>query len=313
MNLIAAWKSVPQRTKLLLAGLLGVLSLGLWYGLLYFPEQGEVQTLEPTPPPPPAPTTALEVPPLPPFEPPERAPKGTPPPPKEPPKPQEEVSQTGKTPLPPPTSQGAEPIPPNPFVPLLVETPQAPPALTPRPAPLPSGPPLGVRIGPPYPLTPPPPLPRARASARPLPGSAGPLPLPKVLRPTLSVSPPALAERKTLPSPAGLVETLLEPEDGETPPRGESQEQPLAKAQPQTKLEAFVQERGLVPVATLLGPIGVAILRGKEGYLVLPLGERIPGSEVVLQGIEPDRVVLALKGEERTETLELPIASGGSP
>ncbi len=51
--------------------------------------------------------------------------------------------------------------------------------------------------------------------------------------------------------------------------------------------------------------MSVAILESKEGYLVLPAGSPIPGSEAVIRRIEGDRVVLALKDE----TLDIPLVS----
>jgi hypothetical protein len=65
-----------------------------------------------------------------------------------------------------------------------------------------------------------------------------------------------------------------------------------------------VEEKGLRLSGTLLGPVSVAILESKEGYLVLPVGSPIPGSEAVIRRIEGDRVVLLLK----EETLEIPLA-----
>ena len=72
-------------------------------------------------------------------------------------------------------------------------------------------------------------------------------------------------------------------------------------------------EKGLKLSGTLLGPVSVAILESKEGYLVLPAGSPIPGTEAVVRRVEADRVELALK----QETLELKLPSlsqvGGEP
>ncbi|WP_117237393.1 hypothetical protein [Thermus sediminis] len=73
---------------------------------------------------------------------------------------------------------------------------------------------------------------------------------------------------------------------------------------------ALVEERGLRLSGTLLGPVSVAILESKEGYLVLPAGSSIPGSEALLRRIEGDRVVLAMKDETLEIPLEDPQAGG---
>ncbi|WP_245563304.1 hypothetical protein [Thermus antranikianii] len=57
--------------------------------------------------------------------------------------------------------------------------------------------------------------------------------------------------------------------------------------------------------------MSVAILETKEGYLVLPVGSLLPGSEAVLRRIESDRVVLALKDESLEIALENTQAGGG--
>jgi hypothetical protein len=68
-----------------------------------------------------------------------------------------------------------------------------------------------------------------------------------------------------------------------------------------------VEEKGLKLSGTLLGPVSVAILESKDGYLVLPAGSPIPGSEAIVKGIEEGRVTLALK-EER---MDLTLSGGG--
>jgi len=80
---------------------------------------------------------------------------------------------------------------------------------------------------------------------------------------------------------------------------------------PKTPLQTLVEERGLKLTGTLLGPVSVAILESKEGYLVLPVGSLLPGSEAVLRRIESDRVVLALKDESLEIVLDSMQAGGG--
>jgi hypothetical protein len=102
-------------------------------------------------------------------------------------------------------------------------------------------------------------------------------------------------------APQGLVETPLPQEE---PPK---EAQAPAPPVPKSPLAALVAEKGLRLSGTLMGPISVAILESKEGYLVLPAGSPIPGSEAVVKRIEGDRIVLALKDE----TLEIPLEAGG--
>jgi hypothetical protein len=102
-------------------------------------------------------------------------------------------------------------------------------------------------------------------------------------------------------APQGLVERPLPQEE---PPK---EAQAPAPPAPKSPLAALVAEKGLRLSGTLMGPISVAILESKEGYLVLPVGSPIPGSEAVVKRIEGDRIVLALK----EETLEIPLEAGG--
>ncbi|MDM7324948.1 MAG: competence protein, partial [Thermus sp.] len=63
-RLAEAWRSLPQSTKLLLAGLLLVSAVTLWYGGLYLPAQVPA-VAEPTPVPAPQATPqAKEAPPI---------------------------------------------------------------------------------------------------------------------------------------------------------------------------------------------------------------------------------------------------------
>jgi len=140
----------------------------------------------------------------------------------------------------------------------------------------------------------------------PLPGSAGALPAPKVVRPALQGAPGlgqgSYPEAPVAPeAPAALLETPLPQEAPAKEASGASEAPKQAPAK--TPLEALVEAKGLKLLGTLLGPVSVAILESREGYLVLPAGSPIPGSEAVVRRIEGDRVVLALKDE----TLEIPI------
>ena len=78
---------------------------------------------------------------------------------------------------------------------------------------------------------------------------------------------------------------------------------------PASPLERLVAEKGLRLSGTLLGPVSVAILESKEGYLVVPAGSPIPGTEAVVRQVEEGSVTLALK--EETLSLSLVQAGGG--
>ncbi|MFN4073948.1 MAG: competence protein [Thermus sp.] len=317
-RLAEAWRNLPQSTKLLLAGLLLVGAVTLWYVGFYLPAQVPLQG-QPTPSQPPAPSPGaeaprtIEAPPIPPLA--ETPSQGQPtksgpeaPSSQTPPK---APQATSSPPLPVPKAQQEAPLP-NPFVPLVVEAPASPPvpspAPAPRPAPVPTGAPIRVTQGTPLPT------PSVPSQPRPLPGSQGALPAPKVLAPALRAEAPK-AQVEAVPvltPPAGLVEAPL-PRAPQTPEE-EAKAAPSPApppTPPKTPLQTLVEEKGLRLAGTLLGPVSVAILASKEGYLVLPAGSPLPGSEAVLRRIESDRVVLALKDESLEIALENTQAGGG--
>jgi len=298
-RLQAAWKNLPQSTKLLLAGLLLVGAVTLWYGGLYLPARTPLEAQPPAPAVQETPK-ALEAPPIPPLA--EPAPAEAP---KAPEKAEAAQTTPRATNLPMPKAKPEAP-PPNPFVPLIVAKEAPPPAPVPtppapapavRPTPVPTGTPVRVSGGTPL-LTP-----SVQGAPRPLPGTAGALPAPQVLRPTPKVEVPQarLEPPVEVAAPGGLVETPLPQEE---PPK---EAQAPAPPAPKSPLAALVAEKGLRLSGTLMGPISVAILESKEGYLVLPAGSPIPGSEAVVKRIEGDRIVLALKDE----TLEIPLEQAG--
>ena len=310
-RLVEAWRNLPQSTKLLLAGLLLVSAVAIWYVGLYLPTQVPAAA-EPIPAPRATPK-AIEAPPIPPFQAEPQATAIPPSPGPTPPKAQAERPQARETakaraPVPVPQPQKEAPLP-NPFVPLVVEAPPPPPLPTPAPAPRPQPVPTGapVRVSPGTPL----PAPTvAQTPPRPLPGSQGALPAPKVLAPAFRAETPKaeLEAPPILTPPAGLVETPL-PAPTSEEKAGPTPSAPLTP--PKTPLQTLVEERGLKLAGTLLGPVSVAILESKEGYLVLPVGSLLPGSEAVLRRIESDRVVLVLKDESLEISLESMQAGGG--
>lgn len=301
-------QALPQSTKLLLAALLFVLAVGLWYALFYLPRPPQ-SGYAPAPGAPQAPPTrpgtpqggtpkAIEAPPVP-FlaEPGPKTPKGG-----------QQAQTAPQAPEPPPASlsaqRAAEPLP-NPFAPLRVAVPQAPPSAPVPPSPLPRGAPVRVSPGSPLPTPTPAPASRERATSRRL---GTPLPLPRVVEapailPPLPEAPlpsdALLGERGASEASFPLQETPVTPQ-AESAPKG---------GPPLTPLQAFVAEKGLRLSGAILGPVSVVILGSKEGYQVLPVGSSLPGSEVVIRSATAESVVLAL--EDETLTLNLDGSHGG--
>ena len=281
-----AWANLPRSTKLLLAALLLVGGVALWYVGLYLP----AQVAEP---PTPAPSTqVIEAPPIPPLASQEEAKPQAEAPAQEEAQAPASSQEEAQAPPPAPVAR-AEPPPPNPFVPLVVETPPPPPASASRPTPVPEGPAVRVQT--------PAQAPQAAPATRPIPGTSGALPAPKILSPALSA--PLPQARETPPRvavPTALVEAPL------PGPEEKGAEKAPTPASP---LERLVAEKGLRLSGTLLGPVSVAILESKEGYLVVPAGSPIPGTEAVVRQVEEGSVTLALK--EETLNLSLVQAGGG--
>ena len=281
-----AWANLPRSTKLLLAALLLVGGVALWYVGLYLPAQvAEAPTPAPS-------TQVIEAPPIPPLASQEEAKPQAEAPAQEEAQAPASSQEEAQAPPPPPPAR-AEPPPPNPFVPLVVETPPPPPASASRPTPVPEGPAVRVQT--------PAQAPQAAPATRPIPGTSGALPAPKILSPALSA--PLPQARETPPRvavPTALVEAPL------PGPEEKGAEKAPTPASP---LERLVAEKGLRLSGTLLGPVSVAILESKEGYLVVPAGSPIPGTEAVVRQVEEGSVTLALK--EETLNLSLVQAGGG--
>ena len=281
-----AWANLPRSTKLLLAALLLVGGVALWYVGLYLPAQvAEAPTPAPSP-------QVIEAPPIPPLASQEEAKPQAEAPAQEEAQAPASSQEEAQAPPPAPVAR-AEPPPPNPFVPLVVETPPPPPASASRPTPVPEGPAVRVQT--------PAQAPQAAPATRPIPGTSGALPAPKILSPALSA--PLPQARETPPRvavPTALVEAPL------PGPEEKGAEKAPTPASP---LERLVAEKGLRLSGTLLGPVSVAILESKEGYLVVPAGSPIPGTEAVVRQVEEGSVTLALK--EETLNLSLVQAGGG--
>ncbi|RYM33765.1 hypothetical protein EWH23_12875 [Meiothermus sp. PNK-Is4] len=71
---------------------------------------------------------------------------------------------------------------------------------------------------------------------------------------------------------------------------------PPAPAAP-SGLAGFVQEQGIKLVMTTLGPTSVAVFQTKEGYVVVPVGEKLPGTEVLVKTMTANEATL-VRGDE---------------
>ncbi|MER3490713.1 MAG: competence protein, partial [Meiothermus sp.] len=101
----------------------------------------------------------------------------------------------------------------------------------------------------------------------------------------------------------------------QTPPRPTppaTQAPPSTTAQPSaprttpapTGLAGFVQEQGIKLAMTSLGPTGVAVFQTKEGYVVVPVGEKIPGTEVLVKTVTASEATLVRNNESLPIKLE---------
>lgn len=344
MNLL---QRMPQSAKVaLVAGLL-VLAVVIWYLGFFRPNQAVQAPPTPAPSVPPPPTATarpLEVLPLP-F----LVTEATRP---------NETGQPGEPGL---AAQATPPritVPPNPFIPLVVEAPASPssapaapatgapaPPVTAQPiptqtarvqvrqpaAPLPTPSLPGTR-----PTTPTPPLPAATqppSAAAPPAGQArlaqgtartnppapialntGALPirLTPLERELAAPSetpqvPPALDLSADISSPSALefaraelnFRTAQALELRATPPRSPEapRESPLAR---------FVREQNLRLSGVVLGPTSVAIFQGRDGFIVLPVGRTLPGSDVLLKSLSAKEALLVQGSESLTLPIEKP-------
>jgi hypothetical protein len=73
---------------------------------------------------------------------------------------------------------------------------------------------------------------------------------------------------------------------------------------PANALEALVQSRDLGLNAAVLGPVNTAIFHSKDGFLVVSVGQTLPDSGVLVQGVTADSVTLALGTDTTTLYLD---------
>ncbi|RDI94715.1 hypothetical protein DV704_10465 [Meiothermus sp. QL-1] len=342
MNLL---QRIPQPAKVAIAAVLLVGAVALWYWGFFRPNQiAETTPATPTQPassPPTATARPLEVIPLPFLV--TEAPRSA--------EPEENQEAPGNAAL----GRPRVTVPPNPFVPLVVETPTPPAASAPVAAlPAPSPPvsaqpipiqPAQVQVRQPATPLPAASLPGTRANIAPAPtpaastptppgqarlvqGSAraslpnpinlgtGPLPIrllplerelsstpePQSAQPALDLS-PSSAERSVLEFARAELElrTAQALELRTSPPSA-----PEASRNQESSLARFVREQGLRLSGVVLGPTSVAIFQNRDGFVVLPVGRTLPGSDVLLKSLNAREALLVRGSESLTLTIEKP-------
>lgn len=336
------FQRMPQTAKVALVAALLVGAVATWYIGFFRPTQTAQQPSTPTPTPAPvepsAPLTTarpLEVLPVPFLV--TEATRA------EPPKEQDEA---------PAGAVAARPrvtVPPNPFVPLIIET-AAPPAAQPtQPAPV-STPPVASQ-----------PIPRQTAQVQvrqpttplPRPSLPGTRPTPGVTPPSTPTAQPRLAQgtaRASLPNAislgsgalpirlAPLERELSDTTDGaakaaaaldvadttRTTTAGSGSTLEFARAEinarltqvlepksnlsrgQETALARFVREQNLRLSGVVLGPTSVAIFQSKDGFIVLPVGRTLPGSDVLLKSLSAKEALLVQGSESLNLTMDTP-------
>ncbi|WP_299429117.1 hypothetical protein [uncultured Meiothermus sp.] len=244
-------------------------------------------------------------------------------------------------------------VPPNPFVPLVVETvpaavaqpTQPAPAIVSRPVPIPS---QAARVQVRQPTTP---LPR--------PSLPGTRPTPGVVTPSTPATPSGpsgqarLAQgtsRTSLPGAvslgAGLLPIRLAPLDRELTAASDTPKEAAAldvatasttagsgnldfaraeidarlaqvleprtnlargqEAVQESTLARYVREQNLRLSGVVLGPTSVAIFQSKDGFMVLPVGRTLPGSEVLLRSLSATEALLVQGSESLNLTMDNP-------
>lgn len=329
---------MPQSAKVALVAALLVGAVAIWYLGLFRPSQVAGQPVAPTPSPTPAQPGAIP---------------GTPPITVRPvevlplpflvteaPRPIDQDVQ-GQLPAAAALARPRITVPPNPFVPLAVET--VPPAAQPSP----------VVVSPPTPI----PGQVARVQVRqptaalPGPSLPGTRPTPGVIAPSAPIGQARLAQgtaRANLPRVAGLdagaLPIRLAPLDRElaadsakeaaaldvdaaVATAGGSAGLDFARAEidlrltqvleprsslvmgqeavQESNLARFVREQNLKLSGVVLGPTSVAIFQSRDGFTVLPVGRTLPGSDVLLRSLGANEALLV----QGSESLNLKITT----
>ena len=258
-------------TKILIVLLLLVAAVGAWY-TLYMQNTAETapaipqQKAEQPPENAKAVTStsarALEILPLPFLV--TKAPEEAPPPPPAAQKPVAEAKTLANTP------------PPNPFKPLPKRL-QASKASQPKPPPKPKPTPKTSK---PVAID----VPAAPEMVR--------VPIPQIQPPPKSepvLPPEAEVGRGVLPVRMKPLEEVVAPRE-ETPPQKTSYVEKPAPAQ--NPIEAWIKSQGIKLAGVTLGPVSVAMFNTKDGYVAVPVGERFPGTDILVKSVTAEGVVL---------------------
>ena len=92
---------------------------------------------------------------------------------------------------------------------------------------------------------------------------------------------------------AGILPVRLEPlERVVSPPPEKNKEQASGAPHAQNPLAAWAKEQNLRLAGVALGPVSVAIFATKHGYVAIPVGERFPGTDILLKSVTAERVLL---------------------
>ena len=70
----------------------------------------------------------------------------------------------------------------------------------------------------------------------------------------------------------------------------------LAVANPENPVAVWARDHEVRYGGLAAGQVDVAVFQSKEGYFTLPEGWTVPGQDIVVESVEPGRVVLALGG-----------------
>ncbi len=74
----------------------------------------------------------------------------------------------------------------------------------------------------------------------------------------------------------------------------------------ESALARYVREQNLKLSGVVLGPTSVAIFQSKDGYVVLPVGRTLPGSDVLLRSLSAKEALLVRGSESLNLTMENP-------
>ena len=80
-----------------------------------------------------------------------------------------------------------------------------------------------------------------------------------------------------------------------------------AQAAAANPLKAWAEKEGLKLVGVALGPVSVAIFATKNGYITVPVGDTLPGTDIRLQSVSAEQVVLV----QGSHSLVLKYGGGG--